>query len=318
MKAGIDIPIIAMCYNEIIGFYDELRGTTCIVTPSQGDPATVLFTEDILPPPSSNSMIVFDGINHFGYLHLHQPTRSDEVYECTTAQESDKTETYIPLDENFYKPFEPDYNDCENFIRAIGYEIDNSTLIGHRLLLLRSSCNKKAVSYRKHQIKLYKDVWENCIQKAQNRTRRKRGKARVNPDNVSTKKEDNIKSDVSKVIIKKEHGLETVPTKKSKKNRHLKLSNVCKSKPVHRKVSYQKEGRPYRYCCFVGCKKNNLDNVKFQRITSVPQYVPNDGDNFNRHETYHLYLNERKEQLDRCGLSRNDKRKNLRFCSDHK
>ena len=47
---------------------------------------------------------------------------------------------------------------------------------------------------------------------------------------------------------------------------------------IIKKPKYQKKGQPYCYCCFVGCKKTNHDNVSFRRITSLPKYVPSTKD----------------------------------------
>ena len=76
-------------------------------------------------------------------------------------------------------------------------------------------------------------------------------------------------------------------------------------------------GRPYRYCCFAGCNRNNYHNVSFKRLTRIPDEEPSPTDTIKWHKLYILKKRERREQLERCDLSREDNRASLRFCSDH-
>ena len=52
MDPGIEIPIDAICYKTEIGYYDKLRGQSCIVTPTEDGGGSVEFRYEILPPPS--------------------------------------------------------------------------------------------------------------------------------------------------------------------------------------------------------------------------------------------------------------------------
>ena len=61
------------------------------------------------------------------------------------------TKHYNPFEEDFYKLFEPEYIDCEFFIKAIGYDIDVSTLMGHSVSLTRSASNKKTQTYKNNK-----------------------------------------------------------------------------------------------------------------------------------------------------------------------
>ena len=95
--------------------------------------------------------------------------------------------------------------------------------------------------------------------------------------------------------VKIENGItNTVPEKTNSNSLHVnkpltrqavRKAKVCMKQPVVRKNKYQKKGRPYRYCCFFGCKKNNLDNVSFRRITCVPDYMVTESDRVERHMT---------------------------------
>ena len=52
-------------------------------------------------------------------------------------------------------------------------------------------------------------------------------------------------------------------------------------------------------------------------MTRTPTNSPSPNDTIDQHKTYILKKSERREQLDRCGLSRDDNRNNLRICSNH-
>ena len=45
--------------------------------------------------------------------------------------------------------------------------------------------------------------------------------------------------------------------------------------------------------------------------------MPSTKDMIERHLTYQKKKHCRREELDRCGISRNDDRRDLRICSDH-
>ena len=139
MDPGIGIPIIAICYKIEIGYYDKICGQSCIVTPTEDGGGSVEFCYEILPQPTSQCMIVYNGENHFGYLECNSRDRTPFRGKCIDNDEVSETKKMIsPLDEDFYLPYEPDYTSCKIFIRAIGYDVDKSSLIGHRVLLSRS------------------------------------------------------------------------------------------------------------------------------------------------------------------------------------
>jgi len=52
-------------------------------------------------------------------------------------------------------------------------------------------------------------------------------------------------------------------------------------------------------------------------VTRTPNSPPSPNDTIDRHKTYIFKRSERRNQLDRCGLKRDDNRNNLRICSDH-
>ena len=95
------------------------------------------------------------------------------------------------------------------------------------------------------------------------------------------------------------------------------VEKVSKKSPAVKKKAPQKLGRPYRYCCFIGCNRNNHHNVSFKRLTRMPDKEPSPTDTIDRHKLYILKKSKRREQLDRCGLSREDNRQSLRIYSDH-
>ena len=49
----------------------------------------------------------------------------------------------------------------------------------------------------------------------------------------------------------------------------------------------------------------------------IPEYSPKEEDSLKRHLTFLRKKYSRTELLDRCGLRRNDQRKDLRICTDH-
>ena len=65
---GIEYPIISMWYNVIVGYYDKLRGSTCIITHIGEKEVNVELCYDIIPPLIPDSMIVYNGVSYFGYL----------------------------------------------------------------------------------------------------------------------------------------------------------------------------------------------------------------------------------------------------------
>ena len=68
MSAGIEIPIIAMKYNIVCGFYDPAEGTTYIASPVNQTDINVKFCHDFLHPALPNLMLVYNGNGHFEYL----------------------------------------------------------------------------------------------------------------------------------------------------------------------------------------------------------------------------------------------------------
>ena len=89
-------------------------------------------------------MIVYNEVNHFGYLSCNTRNRSpfrgrsiddDEFLEIDKILSS--------LDEDYYLPYKPDYTSCEAFIGDIRYDIDrSSSLIRYHVLLSRSLFKK--------------------------------------------------------------------------------------------------------------------------------------------------------------------------------
>lgn len=59
MDAGMEIHIISLCYNIILGCCDKLRRIPYIITPIDGMDVDVEFVYDTLPLPISNLMIVY-------------------------------------------------------------------------------------------------------------------------------------------------------------------------------------------------------------------------------------------------------------------
>jgi len=80
-----------------------------------------------------------------------------------------KGEGINPSDEDYYLPYKPDYTSCEIFIRAIGYDIDESSLIGHRLLLMRLLVKSNSKFWKNEQNATYKRILEKCINKGRMR-----------------------------------------------------------------------------------------------------------------------------------------------------
>ena len=99
-------------------------------------------------------------------------------------------------------------------------------------------------------------------------------------------------------------------------HQQVKLETICNKQLVVKK-KYQKAGRPYRYCWFVGGRRNNQGAFTFNRITPIPKTVLIEHNSFYQYSRYQQKIKERREQLDWYGLSRSDKRYNLRRCSDH-
>lgn len=77
-----------------------------------------------------------------------------------------------------------------------------------------------------------------------------------------------------------------------------------------------KKKRVSKICCFKGCKNNNMNHLHFTRIQTKPKLPAKDASKA-RKNTYEIKVKRREEQLKRCGLSKNDERKDLRYCSLH-
>lgn len=247
MDPGYDIPIIAICYSVTVGFYDILRGTTFIASPTSNGIAEVTFASEIIPPPAQSVMIVYNGTNHFGYLKSHE-TDSDEVDNHDSSKDARnmhgavdvKEESFElinlhPMNEEYYEPFIPDYTSCELFIRAIGYDIESSSLIGHRLLLRRSTVSQKEKSWVTKQLTLYQSVWTDCVEKSQNRTTGYRLNSKIKKISVKIKKEESkSQSTLNPATMYNE----------SRKGRYVKMETVCKAIPkVKKKHKHQQKGR---------------------------------------------------------------------------
>ena len=156
MDPGIEMPIIALCFKIEIGYYDKLRGQSCIVTPTEDGGGSVVFCYEILPPPTSQCMIVYNGENRFSYLSCN--SRDTTPFRGTSIDDNDISATekrIFSSDKDYYLPYAPDYTSCEIFIRAIGYDIDTLSLIGHRVLLSRSSFKNKGTAWQKEQKNVY-------------------------------------------------------------------------------------------------------------------------------------------------------------------
>eukprot|EP00957_Ditylum_brightwellii_P072425 5503954-Ditylum_brightwellii.AAC.1 len=59
-----------------------------------------------------------------------------------------------------------------------------------------------------------------------------------------------------------------------------------------------------------------MPGISMHRVPPIPPPLPKDASK-KRIQTYSRKTALRRESLDRCGLSRNDARKNLRVCSNH-
>ena len=88
-------------------------------------------------------MLVYNGIDHFEYLLMRNQSSPTSHIIKSIDKKNKILDEILPSEESFYDNFTPDYTSCELMIRAIGYEIDQSSLIGHRLLLHRSSLYQK-------------------------------------------------------------------------------------------------------------------------------------------------------------------------------
>ena len=72
-----------------------------------------------------------------------------------------------------------------------------------------------------------------------------------------------------------------------------------------------------KYCCFHDCKNNSsMDGINFTRIQPTQKDLPGDA------STRKIITNVKKKtlrelELVRCGLAKNDMRKDLRICSQH-
>ena len=148
-----------------------------------------------------------------------------------------------PLDVGYSDSFEPDYTACELFIRAVGYDIDNSTLIGHRLLLQRSSLKEKSKIWTEIQMKEYGNVWRDCILKAQKRITGSKYRG-ANKKNIKVEKDTESKS-----ISTNKDTFDNVVINRRMTRQLVKMATIYKVKPIVKKKAYQKKGRSYRYCC---------------------------------------------------------------------
>ena len=63
----IYIPLIGIHCNIILGYYDELGGMSYTIFPNNNNKVNVESVYEILPPSTLNSMVVYNGTNHFKY-----------------------------------------------------------------------------------------------------------------------------------------------------------------------------------------------------------------------------------------------------------
>ena len=99
----------------------------------------------------------------------------------------------------------------------------------------------------------------------------------------------------------------------------MELKSSCDENIAQKQKQYP---RATKSCCFVGChNKNRIKGLntlfKFHRLPPVPKTKPNNSECMEKHYTYYKKLHYRREYLDRCGLKRNDERRDLRICSSH-
>ena len=168
-----------------------------------------------------------------------------------------KLDTFHPMDENYYQTFVPDYNACENFIRAIGYNIAKSSLISHRLLLHRSNIHDQDELWMKQEINCYQCIKEKCLETVEKRT--------------------NCYIRQSKKCCKN--------FKLTGDEHKTKMESVYNTK--HKKTAkWQQKGRQNRYCCFVGCENTSNDTFVFKYLPPIPKYILKNEDLLKRHLTF--------------------------------
>lgn len=117
---------------------------------------------------------------------------------------------------------------------------------------------------KKHQNNLYGYVWQDCVLKAQKispQKRKRRKKVKIE-DDITNKVPNNNNSNVLHI------------------NKPLTCHAVRKSKVCMKHAIL--------LLLFFGCKKNNLDNASFCRITCVHDYMVIESDRIRQHMTYHL------------------------------
>ena len=139
MDPAYDIPIVSMCYGVTVGYYDILRDVTCIATYTGEQIPSIQFCHQIIAPICHHSMIVYNGLDLFKYLDssdtvidaIELKATSDDHEPLCKESSSPLEESSSPLDESYYKPFDPDYTSCQLLIQVIGYENEESLLIGY-------------------------------------------------------------------------------------------------------------------------------------------------------------------------------------------
>ena len=102
MDSPYDIPIISIYYKTTIGYYDIQIRTTFILSPLDDGTVNIIWSSGIFPPPTDGSMIVFNGINHFGDLQQVHTEESNEV--------KSPWDTLHPMNSNEVSEYNEKYN----------------------------------------------------------------------------------------------------------------------------------------------------------------------------------------------------------------
>ena len=136
------------------------------------------------------------------------------------------------------------------------------------------------------------------------------------PSNASNK----IKGSYNMKRKQREDALVRCGLHKDDKRKDLRFcslhSDILNQNALSASRDSQSVKKAIRNCCFDGCNSNSLNHRNFTRIQAILKPLPEDASH-KRKVTYDIKVKRREVQLVRCGLNKDDNRKDLRYCSLH-
>ena len=164
MEASFDIVVASLKYGIPFGCYNIGIGFGFIIQRLNETTLAVKTYDSIVPPEDNCNMLIYNGFDHFYYLH------TGSVEKITTIKSEDGIFNNRNIKNNSTAerkkapceiiPFIPNYFGCLLFMKVIGFDVEDSDMIGYKLLQHRAFHNNNTSDHwRTKQKNIYKDVY---------------------------------------------------------------------------------------------------------------------------------------------------------------